>query len=159
MAPSIYYTGRALLNMPAQQVHDLYKLRVDVFVHEQQAPYAEIDDIDPRPNTHHILAYANPPLQLVGTARVFGGVEEQHIGRMCVHKDFRGQGIARQIMTEALDVCRARAAALDPTTQSSKVTLDAQTYIQDFYASLGFTPVGEPFDLDGVEHVTMEMTL
>ena len=55
--PDVHFTGRALLAMPAQQLHPLYKLRVDVFVHEQQTPFAEIDDIDPHPNTHHVLAY------------------------------------------------------------------------------------------------------
>lgn len=159
MESSLYVTGRALLNMPAQQIHDLYKLRVDVFVHEQQAPYAEIDDIDPHPGTHHLLAYSSPPLTLVGTARVFGVPHDQHIGRVCVHKDFRRQGIAGNLMDEALEVCRARAAALDPTTQTAQVTLEAQTYIQDFYASYGFQAEGEEFELEGVPHIRMRLVL
>lgn len=160
--------------MPAQQVYALFKLRVDIFVNEQRAPFAEIDEIDAHPNTHHILAYIHPgsgpefpwgvadagsPMRLVGTARVFGPPEEQHIGRVCVSEDLRGLGIADQLMKEALDVVQARAAALDPSTQKAIVKLDAQTYLQGFYERLGFAPVAEPFVLDGIEHVEMHKEL
>ncbi|MBC2681338.1 GNAT family N-acetyltransferase [Corynebacterium sp. 4HC-13] len=173
-SPDVHLTGRALLNMVPQQVHALYKLRVDIFVNEQRAPFAEIDDTDAHPNTHHILAYVHPgsgpdypfgtpdpgsPMRLVGTARVFGPPEAQHIGRVCVAPDMRGYGVARQLMDEALEVCKARAAALDPTTQSAIVKLEAQTYLTNFYASYGFTIVGEEFEVEGVPHVEMHLPL
>lgn len=172
--PDIHYTGRALLTMPAQQVHALYKLRVDVFVNEQRIPFAEIDDTDIHPGTHHILAYVHPgngpdypygvadpgsPLRLIGTARVFGPAEEQHIGRVCVAPDMRNIGVARRLVEEALEVCRARTAGLDPAVEPAIVKLDAQTYIQDFYASFGFEPVGDTFEVEGVEHIEMHLTL
>ena len=172
--PEVHLTGRAVLNMPPQQVHALYKLRVDIFVNEQRAPFAEIDDTDIHPNTQHILAYVHPgsgpnypfgapdpasPLRLVGTARVFGSPEEQHIGRLCVASDMRGYAISRQIVEQALEVCRGRAAALDPTTQRSVVKIEAQTYLTEFYASYGAEAVGETFEVDGVEHVEMQLVL
>ncbi|WP_161796002.1 hypothetical protein [Corynebacterium renale] len=33
-----------LEDLSVREVHDLYKLRVDVFVGEQETPYYEIDD-------------------------------------------------------------------------------------------------------------------
>ena len=36
-------TAAPLGQLAALDVHQLYKLRVDVFVHEQRCPYAEID--------------------------------------------------------------------------------------------------------------------
>ena len=80
---------------------------MDVFVNEQRAPFAEIDETDALPGTQHIQAFVHPgsgpdfpwgtadpgsPLRLVGTARVFGPPEEQHIGRVCVAQDMRTQG-------------------------------------------------------------------
>ena len=174
VAPKVHYTGKALLNMPPQQVYAVFKLRVDVFVNEQRAPFAEIDEIDAHPGTHHIMGYVHPgsdptspwgapdagsPLRLAGTCRVFGPAEAQHIGRICVAEDLRGHGIAKQLVLEALEVCEARAAALDPTTQKAIVKLDAQTYLTKFYESFGFEVVGDPFDMDGVEHVEMHKTL
>ncbi len=172
--PQVHTTGRALLSMPAHQVHALYKLRVDIFVNEQQAPFNEIDDVDAHPGTHHVLAYVHPgsdptfpwgapdpgsPMRLVGTARVFGPPEAQHIGRVCVASDLRGYGIAHRIMSEALEVCRARAASLDPTSQKAVVKLEAQSYLVSFYESYGFHTVGESFEMEGIQHVAMELDL
>ena len=54
---SIYLTGKRLMDMTVAQVHELYKLRVNVFVYEQESPYSEIDDTDIHPGTQHLLAY------------------------------------------------------------------------------------------------------
>lgn len=172
--PDVHITGKQLLAMQPGQVHALYKLRVDTFVNEQHTTFAEIDDEDARPGTHHVLAYVHPghapdfrwgtpdpgsPLKLVGTARIFGPAEQQQIGRLCVHPDFRGYGIARKIVDATLEVARGRAAALDPTTQPSVVKIDAQTATQPFYASYGFEPVGEPFTVEGIKHQEMHLIL
>lgn len=173
-APKVYITGRALLSMPAYQVHALYKLRVDVFVNEQQATFPEIDDQDALPDTHHLLAYVHPgngphfpwgtadpgsPMRLVGTVRVFGPPGEQHIGRLCVHPDLRGYGIAHQLVQEALAVTRERAAALDPTMQKAIVKIESQRHSAPVYELYGFKAVDEPFTVEGVEHVEMHLEL
>lgn len=173
-APDIHLTGRTLLKMLPQQVHALYKLRVDVFVNEQRAPFAEIDDTDVHPNTHHILAYVHPgsgpdypfgvadpgsPMRIVGTARVFGPVKRQHIGRLCVAADMRSLGIAHKIMDEALEVCRGRAAALDPSTQTAVVSIEAQSHLTHFYEGFGFAVTGDEFEVEGVPHIEMSLTL
>ena len=52
---------KSLDEMTPQQVHQLYKLRVDVFVAEQNCPFNEIDDQDADPETKHIcLLYTSP---------------------------------------------------------------------------------------------------
>lgn len=172
--PEVHITGKPLLAMQPGQLHAMYKLRVDTFVNEQHTTFAEIDDMDAEPGTHHILAYIHPghapdlfwgapdpgsPLKLVGTARIFGPAEEQQIGRLCVHPDFRGFGFARRIVDASLEVARGRAAGLDPTTQPAMVKIDAQTSVQSFYASYGFEPFGDPFTIEGIEHQEMHLTL
>lgn len=173
-APEVHTTGKQVLSMQPQQVHALYKLRVDVFVNEQRSSFPEIDDTDIDPGTHQVLAYVHPgsgpeypwglpdpgsPLRLVGTLRVFGPPEEQHIGRLCVHPDFRGFGIAAQLVDDALEVIRGRAAALDPNVQKTVVKIEAQTYLMPFYESYGFEPAGEVFMAEGIEHREMHLTL
>lgn len=172
--PDIHFTGRPVLAMPASQLHALYKLRTDVFVAEQRITEPEIEQLDAHPRTHHVLAYIHPgsgpdypwgepdpgtPLRLVGTARVFGEPHEQHIGRLCVAKDARGNGIATKIMEQALEVCRERAAALDPTTSTPIVTLNSQVRARTFYEKLGFTSEGETFQEAGIDHIRMVLTL
>ncbi|CAM5327909.1 GNAT family N-acetyltransferase [Corynebacterium variabile] len=165
--PEVHITGKQLLAMQPSQVHALYKLRVDTFVNEQHTTFAEIDDADAEPGTHHVLAYVHPghapdyrwgtpdpgsPLRLVGTARIFGPAEEQQVGRLAVLPEFRGFGIARQIVDATLEVARGRAAALDPVTQTAIVKIDAQVATQPFYASYGFSPSVSPSTVEGIEH-------
>ena len=64
-------TAGPLEQLAALDVHQLYKLRVDVFVHEQRCPYAEIDATDADPQTVHLLAWDAESQELLGTARVF----------------------------------------------------------------------------------------
>ena len=60
---------KSLHEMTPMQVHQLYKLRVDVFVAEQNCPFNEIDDQDAAPETRHILAFDGETL--AGCARIF----------------------------------------------------------------------------------------
>jgi ElaA protein len=66
------------------------------------------------------------------------------IGRVCTARDARGQGLGARLMAAAM----ARIGDAD-------AVLDAQTYAQDFYRRFGFEPEGDPFDEDGIEHITM----
>ena len=75
---------KSLDEMTPREVHALYKLRVDVFVGEQQCPYNEIDDQDADPNTKHILAFADDGT-LAGCARVFPTEAGSRFGRFVVN--------------------------------------------------------------------------
>lgn len=140
-------------------IHALFKLRVDIFVHEQQCPYAEIDDIDARPDTLHFLALADAASaaaapDLLGTARLFpsthgdNSVPVAQFGRFCVRKDARGSRVAHCIMEAAL----RSAAELYP---EHPVFLEAQAPLVGYYAAYGFEICGEEFLEDGVPHVPM----
>lgn len=120
-----------------RQVYQLLKLRVDVFVVEQQCPYEEIDDIDA--TATHILALEEGAV--VGCARVYDG----HVGRLCVDKRHRGTGLAQAIMTRALELC------------DGPVEITAQAPLASYYEQFGFAQVGEEFDWDGIPHVPMRL--
>ncbi|MEJ4111908.1 GNAT family N-acetyltransferase [Corynebacterium kroppenstedtii] len=157
---SVYITGKRLMDMTAAHVHELYKMRVTIFVHEQQSPYQEIDDTDIHPGTQHILAYeTDGGARLIGTARVFGNpTQAQHIGRVCVAAHARGQGIASQILDKALEVCKERAAGVDPTT-GARIELAAQSYLVSWYEQFGFVVDGDEFDDTGIPHTPMVMRI
>ena len=64
---------------------------------------------------------------------------------MIVASPWRGRQLARPLMREALAVCQRR-------WPGQAVELGAQAHLTGFYASLGFTPVGEEYDDDGIPH-------
>lgn len=126
------------------------KLRTDVFFLEQHITEEEIDRFDFDPDTAHLWCVDGD--RVVGYVRVVHNdqpaPEDQgvpiSIGRLVVDAHYRGAGIARGLMTRAID-------HIGP----SPVVLHAQTYIHDFYASLGFEPFGDVFDEAGIEHIRM----
>jgi ElaA protein len=128
--------------LTAAQLHDILRLRVDVFVVEQKAAYPEIDGRDLRPDTRHlwfegeggVAAYLRVLLDPDGVRR---------IGRVVTAASARGQGLAARLMEAALTV-------------PGEYVLDAQTYVQGFYARYGFVAEGEEYtDDDGIPHIRM----
>src|SRR5699024_8165775 len=67
-----------LAQMGPLDVHALYKLRVDVFVAEQDCPYAEIDETDADPGTTHLLARSRRPVPPRARHRSRPRTSEQH---------------------------------------------------------------------------------
>ncbi|WP_086843598.1 GNAT family N-acetyltransferase [Amycolatopsis kentuckyensis] len=128
--------------LTAAQLHDILRLRVDVFVVEQKAAYPELDGRDLLPDTRHlwfegggaVLAYLRVLLDPGGIRR---------IGRVVTAAPARGAGLAARLMDAALTV-------------PGEYVLDAQTYVQGFYARYGFVAEGPEYtDDDGIPHIKM----
>lgn len=151
-------TAAPLGQLAALDVHQLYKLRVDVFVHEQRCPYAEIDATDADPQTVHLLAWDADTHELLGTARVFPAAPADdaalsdatgaQIGRFALAPAARGTGLGRELLQAAIDLG-------ERMRPGQTLYLEAQAGLVDYYASFGFTPIGEPFDDEGVPHQPM----
>ena len=127
--------------------HDLLRLRIDVFVVEQNCPYPEIDGADA--TAIHLFA-TDMYDTIVAYARILppGSDGLPHIGRVVVRSNERGKGIATELMERAL----LRVAELHGSMRSA---LAAQTHLEQFYAALGFERAGQDYMLDGIPHVDM----
>lgn len=128
--------------------YDFYRmlrLRVDVFVVEQECPYPELDGRDLEPSTRHFWI-DSPDDYVLGYLRL---LEEPdgvfRIGRVCTAKSARQLGLGRKLMHAGL------AEALH-----APVVLSAQTYALAFYRSFGFVETSEKYSEDGIAHVDME---
>jgi ElaA protein len=132
-------------------LEDLYAvlaLRQLVFVVEQACAYLDADGRDA--DALHLLGRDHDG-RLVAYARLFAPglvYDSAAIGRVVTHPDVRRTGLGRALMLEAI-ACVER--SFDTTT----ITLSAQRYLEEFYRSLGFVAVGEPYDEDGIPHVAM----
>jgi ElaA protein len=128
--------------LTAERLYALLKLRVDVFVVEQESPYPDLDGRDLLPDTVHLWSPATGEPQVY--LRLLRESDGWRIGRVCTAAPARGKGLGARVMAAAM----ARVGDAD-------VVLDAQTHAQEFYARFGFVAEGAPFDEDGVEHITM----
>lgn len=153
-----FISAAPLGQLAALDVHQLYRLQVDVFVHEQRCPYAEIDATDADPQTVHLLAWDADTHELLGTARVFPAAPADdaaladatgaQIGRFALAPAARGTGLGRELLQAAIDLG-------ERMRPGQTLYLEAQAGLVDYYASFGFTPTGEPFDDEGVPHQPM----
>ena len=141
-------------------VYHIFKARSQVFVVEQNCPYQDIDEVDL--DCLHLVAHENEAL--IGYCRIIApelntakssasavntsGLMPA-IGRVLVLPQYRGNGLARQIMTKAISYCRKKYG------KKSSIAISAQTYLISFYESLGFVPNGVFYIEDGIEHVNM----
>lgn len=157
---AIFYAASRLAELSPLEVHRLYKLRTDVFVHEQRTPYAEIEDVDAAPATVHFLAWRTArengqTNELVGAARLIPEADHAadtvRLGRLVVAPTERGGGLAAEIMRLAL----RHVADQMPGTD---IVLSAQQPLTDYYREFGFRPVGGLTDDTGVAHQPMQLT-
>ena len=140
--------------LPFEQLdpHRLYallRLRVEVFVVEQNCPYPELDGRDSAPGVRHLLAESQG--RLLACARLLPpglSFDTAAIGRVAVAPDARGRGLAHTLMQQALRQC----AALWP---GQAISLGAQAHLQGFYAAHGFEVCSDPYLEDGIPHVDM----
>jgi len=132
--------------LSVRQLHDILRLRQDIFIVEQNCPYHDIDGTDA--NWLHLCGYDDEGL--VAYARLHcPGHEISEIGRVVVHQRGRGKSYGRELMERAMVEILARA-------PEQPIELNAQTYLLDFYGSLGFVAIGDEYLEDGIPHKLME---
>jgi len=145
---SIHWKVRSFAELSTHELHDILRLRVDVFVVEQQCPYAEVDGQDP--TALHVIG-TDEHCKIVVYGRILPALpgEVPHLGRIVIHPDQRGKGLAHELMGRMLAELRSRYG-------SDHSMLAAQAHLEDLYAKHGYRRVGEPYMWDGIPHVDME---
>ncbi|RTR31328.1 GNAT family N-acetyltransferase [Shewanella atlantica] len=136
--------------LSVDELYELLKLRVDIFVVEQNCPYPELDEKDRHSETRHLLG-RNDAGEIVAYARLLApGVSyaDASIGRVVVAEQARGAGVAHSLMSEAIRVTQE----LWP---EKNIQLGGQEYLKAFYQKLGFEPVSEVYLEDGIPHLDM----
>lgn len=129
------------------ELYDLLALRTDIFVVEQNCPYPELDGHDQV--ARHIMFLMDG--KLLGYARILppnSVYTQPSIGRVAVRMAYRGKGVARALVKEALRIMESEYPGLD-------FKLQAQTYLEDFYAGFGFKRMSDPYPDFGIMHVDM----
>ena len=123
------------------ELHEILKLRVDVFVVEQDCAYAEIDGRDAEAGTRHV--WVSEAGGVLSYLRVLDDGSVRRIGRVVTAPSARGQGHAATLIDHAV-------AATD-----GPWVLDAQSHLEEWYAARGFVVVGAEFMEDGIAHLPM----
>ena len=130
------------------ELYDILKLRVDIFVVEQNCPYGELDNKDKE--SIHVFYRENG--EITAYLRIipkFLSYESVSMGRICVKQEFRSRKLGREIVKDAINY-------IEKDLKEYIITIGAQEYLKDFYASFDFKPVSDIYDEDGIKHLDMQ---
>jgi ElaA protein len=144
--------SRGFDDLDARTAYDVWRLRQDVFVVEQECPYPDLDGRDVEPGTRHLTLEVDG--ELAGYLRILDdpstgsgtgtGTGTARIGRVLLARAFRGRGLADRLMEAALEEVGDRPSRLD-----------AQVPLAGWYATYGYVVTGPEFLDDGIPHVPM----
>lgn len=134
----------------AEEIYEILKIRNQVFIVEQQCPYLDCDGRDMKSyhlfleNNNEIAAY----LRIIEKGVSYNEIS---IGRVLVNSKYRGKGLARDMMKEAIGY-------ISNQLNETSIRIEAQAYLIDFYKSLGFKQTSKVFLEDNIPHIEMLYT-
>ena len=141
------FSFKSYNELTKDQLFDIYFLRQEVFVVEQNCVYHDIDRKDHY--SYHLMAYYEGIL--VTYLRIVPpgiSYDEPSIGRVLTKMSHRGRGFATKIMLYAIEKVR-------DVYHHSNIRISAQEYLIPFYTSLNFESVGEVYLEDDIPHIEM----
>ncbi|MGI6256273.1 MAG: GNAT family N-acetyltransferase [Acutalibacter sp.] len=128
-----------------EELYEIIKLRVDVFVVEQNCPYHELDGKDQQ--ALHVFGRDEDGIQAYLRVLQPGvSFPEASLGRVISQK--RRQGLGTQLLNRGLEAARQ-------WLGDGPIRIEAQTYAKTFYEQAGFRQVSEEFLEDGIPHIQM----
>ena len=125
------------------EVENIFSLRSEVFVVEQDCVYQDIDGKDKK--AKHVLGKKNN--EIVAYARIFKPGEyfkEASFGRAVVKKTERGKGVGDELVKNCLE-----------NITEEVIKISAQSYLKGFYGKHGFKAEGNEYLEDGIPHTAM----
>lgn len=131
----------------AKDIYNILALRNEVFIVEQNCVYMDCDYKDF--NSYHLFLEQNDAI--VAYLRVLEkGVsyDQISIGRVAVKEDFRGKGLSREMMLKAINF-------VENDLNETSIKIQAQSYLINFYTSLGFKPISDEYLEDNIPHIDM----
>lgn len=133
--------------LTSQELVQVLKERVAVFVVEQNCPYQEVDanDFD---DLH--VQLTDDAGQLQAYTRIMDRGDSVTFGRVLVVKAYRCTGLGQQIVQATLDAIAKR-------FPGKPIQIQAQAYLQKFYAGFGFKPVSAVYLEDDIPHLDMRL--
>jgi ElaA protein len=136
-------------DLTVYELYDIFTLRLEVFSVEQNCPYQDADGKDLE--GWHLMGL-NTEGDLVAYTRLLpkGIAYENYasIGRVVNSPKVRGLGYGKILMEESI-------VQMQKLFPNQPVKIGAQSYLLNFYQSLGFQPIGEEYLEDGIPHTSM----
>ena len=131
-----------------KEIHDLFLLRSEVFVVEQNCVYQDIDGKDEK--AEHVLVKKNK--NIIAYARVLEHNDPNNIsiGRIVVSKNERGNSLGSDLLDFILK-------KIHEEKPKRLIRISAQAHLEKFYRAHGFKRISNTYMEDGIPHISMTL--
>ena len=143
--------AKAFYELNNQELYQIFRLRSEVFVVEQDCVYQDLDNKD----QISIHIFKKEKDDIVAYTRIFKPgdyYKNPSIGRVVVSKKNRGKELGKNIMIKSIKYIK-------DNFKEKKIELSAQQYLDKFYKELGFYKKGKEYLEDGIPHQKMFLDL
>lgn len=129
------------------ELYEIIRLRVEVFINEQNCNYQDLDGADSK--AFHVMIIEDGILAAYSRLFVSGiKYEEAAIGRVITKKEYRGKNLGETLMKESMAFLLAKG--------ETSIKLSSQSYAEGFYRKFGFIKTSRaPYLEDDIPHVEM----
>lgn len=133
-------------DLSSTQIEDIFRLRQQVFIIEQDCFYEDIDGADH--NANHLLIYEDG--KLAAYLRLYKPrakfEKEASLGRIVVAPAYRGTGLGHKLIKKGIELC-----------EGAPIRIEAQAALSNYYQQLGFKVEGKVYSVDGIDHLQMTL--
>lgn len=135
-------------DLTTRALYAMLKLRMDVFIVEQNCAFEEIDGKDI--TAFHLRIMDGE--ELAACLRVLPPEKDAivKIGRVVVAQNYRGYKLGQRLMQEAISFAQQKFPDLP-------IELGGQSHLQKFYGSFGFVAISDIYLEDGIPHIDMRL--
>lgn len=141
--------AKSFSQLTTDELFEIYRLRVAVFVVEQNCAYQEVDLTDKL--SYHLWLESENAIKAYLRVIPAGVVrKEVSLGRVIAVE--RNQGLGTEIVKHGIAFAKEQLGA-------EEIVIEAQTYVRSLYEKLGFKAESEEFLEDGIPHVRMRLVL
>jgi ElaA protein len=138
---------KSFQELNTKELYAILALRMEVFCVEQNCPYQDADGLDFK--SQHV--YIGEENEVIAYARVMPPEQGKcHIGRIVVAQKSRGKKLATKIINACIQYCKKH-------YPQGIIEISAQSYLTDYYQSLGFKSTGKFYLEDDIPHEQMQI--
>ncbi len=159
MQTALTWCTKPFSELSTNELFDILKLRVDVFVVEQACYYPELDEHDRHPETLHFFAYnkeecnkSDSSHKIAAYLRILpkGTSYNDYIsmGRVVVSPNSRGSKLGHSLLDKALKVCASSFPRQD-------IKISAQEHLEAYYQQYDFVTASDMYLEDNIPHISM----
>lgn len=138
---------KSFSELTTDELYEILKLRNAVFIVEQNCPYLDVDGKD-KDSYHLFLKDNNEIISYLRILKKGISYKEASIGRVLVKNDYRRKNISRHMILKSISF-------IENTLNEKEIKIQAESYLENFYTSLGFQKISDSYLLDNIPHMDM----